>query len=151
MTRKVRESGEITSFYLQPADGGPVAAFGSSADGHADVGTGQDQGDRGDGEDRHDNRHQLVGVEDRRAQLELERTWHAERLVGGGEIGSAPQTGDQQGPHGEELGQTETVLTFDELTDPAGINFWPEEKGRDGCRTPMVWEASAPNTPPIMP
>lgn len=46
---------------------------------------------------------------------------------------------------GEELGQTETVLTFEELTDPAGINFWPEEKGRDGCRTPMVWEASAPN------
>ncbi|MCQ0971898.1 alpha-amylase family glycosyl hydrolase [Paracoccus sp. TK19116] len=46
---------------------------------------------------------------------------------------------------GEELGQTETDLDFDELTDPAGINFWPEEKGRDGCRTPMVWEAPAPN------
>ncbi|WP_347311001.1 alpha-amylase family glycosyl hydrolase [Defluviimonas sp. SAOS-178_SWC] len=46
---------------------------------------------------------------------------------------------------GEELGQTETELTFEELTDPAGINFWPEEKGRDGCRTPMVWERGAPN------
>jgi alpha-glucosidase len=46
---------------------------------------------------------------------------------------------------GEELGQTETGLRFEELTDPAGINFWPEEKGRDGCRTPMAWEASAPN------
>ncbi|MEZ5867964.1 MAG: alpha-amylase family glycosyl hydrolase [Defluviimonas denitrificans] len=46
---------------------------------------------------------------------------------------------------GEELGQTETVLDFEELTDPAGINFWPEETGRDGCRTPMVWEAAAPN------
>ncbi|MFD1880458.1 alpha-amylase family glycosyl hydrolase [Paracoccus pacificus] len=46
---------------------------------------------------------------------------------------------------GEELGQTDTVLSFEELTDPAGINFWPEEKGRDGCRTPMVWEAQAPH------
>lgn len=46
---------------------------------------------------------------------------------------------------GEELGQIETELAFDELTDPAGINFWPEEKGRDGCRTPMVWERGAPN------
>jgi alpha-glucosidase len=46
---------------------------------------------------------------------------------------------------GEELGQTETELTFEELTDPAGINFWPEERGRDGCRTPMAWEAAAPN------
>lgn len=46
---------------------------------------------------------------------------------------------------GEELGQTETELRFEELTDPAGINFWPEERGRDGCRTPMVWERDAPN------
>ncbi|MCB2115220.1 MAG: alpha-glucosidase [Rhodobacteraceae bacterium] len=46
---------------------------------------------------------------------------------------------------GEELGQTETELTFEELTDPAGINFWPEEKGRDGCRTPMAWERDQPN------
>lgn len=46
---------------------------------------------------------------------------------------------------GEELGQVDTVLTFDELTDPEGINFWPEKKGRDGCRTPMVWDAKAPN------
>ena len=41
---------------------------------------------------------------------------------------------------GEELGQTETELEFDELTDPQGIRFWPEYKGRDGCRTPMVWD-----------
>lgn len=46
---------------------------------------------------------------------------------------------------GEELGQTETALAFEELTDPAGIRFWPEERGRDGCRTPMVWESAAPN------
>jgi len=42
---------------------------------------------------------------------------------------------------GDELGQTETDLEFYELTDPQGIRFWPENKGRDGCRTPMVWDA----------
>ncbi len=46
---------------------------------------------------------------------------------------------------GEELGQTDTELVFEELTDPPAIRFWPAEKGRDGCRTPMVWEAEAPN------
>lgn len=40
---------------------------------------------------------------------------------------------------GEELGQTETELLYEELTDPPGLRFWPENKGRDGCRTPMVW------------
>ncbi|MES2144690.1 MAG: alpha-amylase family glycosyl hydrolase [Pseudomonadota bacterium] len=44
---------------------------------------------------------------------------------------------------GEELGQLETEITFQELTDPPGIRFWPDYKGRDGCRTPMVWDASA--------
>ncbi|MFT4150318.1 MAG: alpha glucosidase [Paracoccaceae bacterium] len=42
---------------------------------------------------------------------------------------------------GEELGQIETELAFDELTDPRGIRFWPGDKGRDGCRTPMTWDA----------
>ncbi len=46
---------------------------------------------------------------------------------------------------GDELGQTETDLEYWELTDPQGLNFWPENKGRDGCRTPMVWDASLPN------
>ena len=46
---------------------------------------------------------------------------------------------------GEELGQTETELVFEELTDPPAIRFWPAVKGRDGCRTPMVWEKEAPN------
>ncbi len=41
---------------------------------------------------------------------------------------------------GEELGQTETDILFEELTDPPGIAFWPDYKGRDGCRTPMVWD-----------
>ncbi len=46
---------------------------------------------------------------------------------------------------GEELGQTDTVLTFEELTDPQGIAFWPETTGRDGCRTPFVWDAGQPH------
>jgi alpha-glucosidase len=40
------------------------------------------------------------------------------------------------------LGQTDTELGLDELTDPQGIAFWPEPVGRDGTRTPMVWDAS---------
>ncbi|MEM9425161.1 MAG: alpha-glucosidase [Pseudomonadota bacterium] len=46
---------------------------------------------------------------------------------------------------GEELGQTETELVFEELTDPPAIRYWPAVKGRDGCRTPMVWEKDAPH------
>jgi alpha-glucosidase len=47
---------------------------------------------------------------------------------------------------GEELGLPETDLLFEELTDPRGIRFWPEDKGRDGCRTPLPWdEGEAPN------
>lgn len=44
---------------------------------------------------------------------------------------------------GEELGLSETELLYEELTDPPGLRFWPENKGRDGCRTPMVWDGSA--------
>lgn len=44
---------------------------------------------------------------------------------------------------GEELGLYEADVAFDDLQDPYGIEFWPEYKGRDGCRTPMVWEAQS--------
>jgi alpha-glucosidase len=40
---------------------------------------------------------------------------------------------------GEELGLPEAEIAFEDLQDPYGIEFWPEFKGRDGCRTPMVW------------
>jgi alpha-glucosidase len=39
----------------------------------------------------------------------------------------------------------ESELEFDELTDPPGIRFWPEDKGRDGCRTPMTWDSKKQN------
>ncbi len=46
---------------------------------------------------------------------------------------------------GEELGLREADIGFKDLQDPYGIEFWPEFKGRDGCRTPMVWNAQAEN------
>lgn len=44
---------------------------------------------------------------------------------------------------GEELALPEAEIAFEDLQDPYGIEFWPAFKGRDGCRTPMVWEGSA--------
>ncbi|MEP0960781.1 MAG: alpha-amylase family glycosyl hydrolase [Roseobacter sp.] len=46
---------------------------------------------------------------------------------------------------GEELALLEADVAFEDLQDPYGIAFWPEFKGRDGCRTPMVWEDSNRN------
>jgi alpha-glucosidase len=40
---------------------------------------------------------------------------------------------------GEELGLREADVPFESLRDPYGIAFWPNFKGRDGCRTPMPW------------
>jgi alpha-glucosidase len=46
---------------------------------------------------------------------------------------------------GEELGLTEADVAFADLRDPWGIEFWPDFKGRDGCRTPMPWSSQAPD------
>lgn len=46
---------------------------------------------------------------------------------------------------GEELGLTEADIPFEKLKDPFGIEFWPEFKGRDGCRTPIPWQGDKPN------
>ena len=45
---------------------------------------------------------------------------------------------------GEELGLPEAELAYEDLQDPYGIQFWPDFKGRDGCRTPMIWDERAP-------
>jgi alpha-glucosidase len=46
---------------------------------------------------------------------------------------------------GEELGQPTTTPTrVEDVKDPIGITGWPREKGRDGERTPMQWDASNP-------
>ena len=46
---------------------------------------------------------------------------------------------------GEELGLPQVDLRRDQLKDPVGDLYYPLHKGRDGCRTPMPWDASAPN------
>ena len=43
---------------------------------------------------------------------------------------------------GEELGLPEADLAFEDLRDPYGTRFGPAFTGRDGCRTPMVWEGA---------
>lgn len=44
---------------------------------------------------------------------------------------------------GEELGLPEADVAYEQLQDPYGIAFWPNFKGRDGCRTPMPWTRQA--------
>ena len=46
---------------------------------------------------------------------------------------------------GDELGLDQVAIPFEELRDPEGLAMWPRGKGRDGCRTPMVWEAAEPH------
>ncbi|HEX4081250.1 MAG TPA: alpha-amylase family glycosyl hydrolase [Rhizomicrobium sp.] len=46
---------------------------------------------------------------------------------------------------GEELGLPEAELRRDQLKDPVGDLYYPLSRGRDGCRTPMPWDADAPN------
>jgi alpha-glucosidase len=41
---------------------------------------------------------------------------------------------------GEELGLPEAEVPFESMRDPYGIAFWPNFKGRDGCRTPLAWD-----------
>jgi alpha-glucosidase len=43
---------------------------------------------------------------------------------------------------GDELGLPEVAVAYEDLQDPVGITMWPENKGRDGCRTPMPWNAT---------
>jgi alpha-glucosidase len=46
---------------------------------------------------------------------------------------------------GQEIGQrTTTPERIEDVRDPMGISGWPREKGRDGERTPMQWDASNP-------
>ncbi len=46
---------------------------------------------------------------------------------------------------GEELGLPEADVAYEDIQDPYGIAFWPQFKGRDGCRTPHPWEDKSVN------
>ncbi|MCB1883551.1 MAG: alpha glucosidase [Geminicoccaceae bacterium] len=45
---------------------------------------------------------------------------------------------------GEELGLGQAEVAYEDLQDPVGRTFWPQDKGRDGCRTPMPWTGEGP-------
>ena len=45
---------------------------------------------------------------------------------------------------GEELGLPQADVPYERLQDPEAIRFWPDNLGRDGCRTPMPWQARRP-------
>ena len=47
---------------------------------------------------------------------------------------------------GEELGLTQSDVPYESMVDPEGIEFYPGHKGRDGCRTPIVWDNTKINT-----
>jgi alpha-glucosidase len=45
---------------------------------------------------------------------------------------------------GEELGLHEVDVPYERIVDPYGLTFYPDFKGRDGCRTPMPWSDTDP-------
>ncbi|MGH2698793.1 MAG: alpha-amylase family glycosyl hydrolase [Actinomycetota bacterium] len=45
--------------------------------------------------------------------------------------------------YGEEIGMPDVQLERDQLRDPVGIQRWPQDEGRDACRTPMQWSDEA--------
>ncbi len=44
--------------------------------------------------------------------------------------------------YGEEIGMRDVPLRRAQILDPPGRRYWPFYKGRDGCRSPMQWDAS---------
>lgn len=56
--------------------------------------------------------------------------------------------------YGDEIGMPDTKIPYEELKDPVGRRFWPEDRGRDSCRTPMHWsaeEGAGFSTPGVQP
>ncbi len=44
--------------------------------------------------------------------------------------------------YGDEIGMRDISLKRSEIMDPPGKKYWPFNKGRDGCRSPMQWDDS---------
>ena len=63
---------------------------------------------------------------------------HRDAIVGAGRV--AARLGVRIPGRGTGLGEAD--VPYEALRDPYGIAFWPTFKGRDGCRTPMPWDAS---------
>jgi alpha-glucosidase len=59
--------------------------------------------------------------------------------------------------YGDEIGMEDVPIPRERLRDPVGIESWPKDRGRDGCRTPMQWSGepgagfSAPGVEPWLP
>ena len=45
--------------------------------------------------------------------------------------------------YGDEIGMLDRHMEEDELRDPVGITYWPDDAGRDRARTPMQWSRGA--------
>jgi alpha-glucosidase len=45
--------------------------------------------------------------------------------------------------YGEEIGMRDIHLKRGQILDPIGKRYWPFFVGRDGCRAPMQWDATA--------
>ena len=43
--------------------------------------------------------------------------------------------------YGEEIGMRDINLARSQIQDPVGKRYWPFNKGRDGCRSPMQWSS----------
>lgn len=44
--------------------------------------------------------------------------------------------------YGEEIGMRDIKVARKNIQDPVGKRYWPFYKGRDGCRSPMQWDAN---------
>jgi alpha-glucosidase len=78
----------------------------------------------------------------------VSRWGHADKAAAFGPLGVALVTslkGTACIYQGEELALTEADVPYELLQDPYGKRFWPEFKGRDGCRTPIPWDQTAPS------
>ena len=47
--------------------------------------------------------------------------------------------------YGDEIEMPEYAVQQNEVQDPVGIRYWPQYKGRDGCRTPFAWDLEQAN------
>ncbi len=44
--------------------------------------------------------------------------------------------------YGEEIGMRNISVPRSQILDPIGKKYWPFYRGRDGCRSPMQWDAT---------